>query len=318
MELIVSALRINGDDNLDIELMAPDGAALPPYAPGAHIDLRTPSGMLRQYSLCGRAEEERRYLVCVRQDATSRGGSRSLHRELRVRDRVEVSQPRNLFPLPEAGRYILFSAGIGITPIMAMARRLMAGGADLEWHHYERSRARVAFLDELTTPPFGAVVKLHLDEEGANILAGTPDCLSAPDADAVVLACGPGPFLDLLAGRMAEAGWQDGQFHSERFQPLPLAVPEGTEAASFEVRLASSGQSFAIGAEESIASVLQRHGIAVDLSCEQGMCGACLTRVLEGTPDHRDIVLSAAEQEAGDQMTICCSRAKTPLLVLDL
>lgn len=318
MDLIVSSLRINGDDNLDIELMRPDGGELPPYGPGAHIDLRTPSGMLRQYSLCGASADRHRYTVCVRRDVASRGGSRSLHCDLHVRDRVTVSEPRNLFPLPEAGRYILMSAGIGITPIMAMARSLMEGGADFQWHHYERSRNRVAFLDELVNEPFARATRLHLDQEGQGFLDAAPACLAEPDLQAVVLACGPGPFLDLLAQRMQSAGWLGEQFHCERFQPVALPHQADGDVKGFDIRVASTGQTLHVGADQSIAAVLQIAGIPVELSCEQGMCGACLTGVLEGVPDHRDIVLSPAEKSAGNQMTICCSRSKTPLLVLDL
>lgn len=312
MELMVSALRINGDDNLDIELIDPTGADLPEFEPGAHIDIRTPGGALRQYSLCGHTGDRRRYVICVRRDAASRGGSRSLHDGLRVRARVEIGGPRNLFPLPAAGRYILFSAGIGITPILTMARTLAAQGAAFELHHYERSAERVAYLDELRG--LGPVT-LHLASDGVRFRDAAPACLSQADPDAAVLACGPNGFLDLLEQRLLDAGWDAGQFHAERFRP---EAPKPVEGDGFEVRIASTGQSFSIGAGDTIANVLLANGVPVELSCEAGMCGACLTRVLDGTPDHRDIVLSPAEQAAGDQLTICCSRAKSPVLVLDL
>lgn len=316
MELMVSALRINGDDNLDIELIDPAGADLPPFTPGAHIDIRTPGGQLRQYSLCGRPENRRSYTICVRKDDASRGGSRSLHDGLRIRARVDVGGPRNLFELPEARRYILFSAGIGITPILTMARALATRGADFEMHHYERSARRVAFHDELTGALANAAA-LHLGEAGARFRDTAPACIGAPDPDAVVLACGPNGFLDLLGERLRVAGWAPEQFHAERFRPEASAAAVGEDGA-FEVRIASTGDCFAVGPGESIANVLLAHGVAVELSCEAGMCGACVTRILEGVPDHRDIVLSAAEHEAGDQLTICCSRAKSAVLVLDL
>ena len=319
MELMVSAIRINGDDNLDIELIDPNGADLPPFAPGAHIDIRTPAGALRQYSLCGPVENRRSYKICVRKDEASRGGSRSLHGDLRVRARIDVGGPRNLFELPEAGRYILFSAGIGITPIISMARRLAADGADFELHHFERSRSRVAFQDELTAGTLKIATTMHLGDEGVSFRNEGPQCLSDVDPNAVVLACGPNGFLDLLAERLAEAGWLAEQIHFERFRPeAPPSAPAAGAAASFEVEVASTGQRFAVAAHETIANILQRNGVAIELSCEQGMCGACLTRVISGTPDHKDIVLSEAERAANDQMTICCSRSSSPLLVLDL
>jgi vanillate O-demethylase ferredoxin subunit len=318
MELLVSAIRVNGDDNLDIELMDPGGAELPPFAPGAHIDIRTPAGKLRQYSLCGLATDRRRYRICVRHDAASRGGSLSLHADLRVRARVEVSAPRNLFALPEADRYILVSAGIGITPIIAMARDLALRRADFELHHFERSRSRVAFLGELEAPLLKSATMLHLGDDGRSFRAHPPACLAKPDPGAAVLACGPSGFLDLLTARLSEAGWAPGQFHYERFKveaTVPVAAASGD---AFEVRIASTGACFAVSANETIASVLLANGVDVDLSCEQGMCGACLTRVLEGTPDHRDTVLSEAEKAAGNRMTICCSRSHSPALVLAL
>jgi vanillate O-demethylase ferredoxin subunit len=318
MELIVSAISINGDDNLDIELMDPKGEPLPPFAPGAHLDVRTPAGQLRQYSLCGPADDRRRYRICVRKDHASRGGSRTLHDDLRVRQSIEVSAPRNLFELPQAKRYILLSAGIGITPIISMARELDRGGADFELHHFERCRSRVAFLPELTEGLLKRKSTLHLGEDGQRFRDAVLPCLLRPEPDSAVLACGPNGFLDLLAARLAEAGWSAEQFHSERFRPESTTTAAAIAGESFEVRIASSGRSFTIGPAETIANVLLAHGIEVELSCEQGMCGACLTRILEGQPDHRDIVLSATEQEVGDQMTICCSRAKSPLLVLDL
>ncbi|ATN36681.1 hypothetical protein ACO34A_23115 (plasmid) [Rhizobium sp. ACO-34A] len=319
MELMVSAIRINGDDNLDIEFVDPDGCDLPPFTPGAHIDIRTPSGALRQYSLCSSAGDRRAYRICVRKDDASRGGSRSLHSDLRVREKVDVSNPRNLFSLPEAQRYILVSAGIGITPIISMARQLAENGADFEFHHFERSRSRVAFLDELTAGTLRQCTSLHLGEEGASFRIAGPVCLDKVDADTVVLACGPNMFLDLLATRMRDAGWLPHQLHSERFRPVgsstALSTPEG---ASFEVEIASTGKRFTVGENDTIANVLQQNGVPIELSCEQGMCGACLTKVIQGSPDHKDIVLSDAEKAVNDQMTICCSRSFSPLLVLDL
>lgn len=318
MELMVSAIGINGDDNLDIALTDPEGRELPSFAPGAHIDIRTPAGALRQYSLCGPHDDRRHYRICVRRDGASRGGSRSLHNDLRVRARVQVSTPRNLFSVPAAGRYILLSAGIGITPIIGMARHLAAQGAAFELHHFERSRSRVAFLDELMQGEIGAATTLHLREHGRSFRDSALSCLQEPDPTAAVLACGPNGFLDLLSGRLANAGWAADQIHFERFRPEPVPVAATGSLSSFEVQIASSGQCFEIGNGDTIAGVLQRNGVPVELSCEQGICGACLTKVLEGSPDHRDSVLSEAEKSAGDQMTICCSRSLSPTLVLAL
>ena len=142
MELIVSAIRINGDNNLDIELICPKGNDLPPFTLGAHIDIRTPSGQIRQYSLCSSPMDRCMYRICVRKDVSSRGGSLSLHTDLRVRAKVTVSEPRDLFKLPNARRYLLFSAGIDITPIITMARCLVSDGSHVEWSHYPARSGR--------------------------------------------------------------------------------------------------------------------------------------------------------------------------------
>lgn len=319
MELMVSAIRVNGDDNLDIELVDPKGGDLPPHEPGAHIDIRTPAGSLRQYSLCGPAGSKRAYTICVRRDDASRGGSRSLHLDLRVRAKVEVSAPRNLFPLPQASRYILLSAGIGITPIISMARHLIENDIPFELHHFEQRRARVAFLDELTKGPLADATTLHLGEDGRRFREATLPSLTDVDPSAAVLACGPNGFLDLLGQRLADAGWRRQQFHSERFRAEPAAAGfDAGNAGMFEIRIASTGASFTVGPAETIAGVLQANGVPIELSCEQGMCGACITRVVSGTPDHRCIVLSDREKERNDQMAICCSRSSSPVLVLDL
>ncbi|MFT8814012.1 PDR/VanB family oxidoreductase [Acetobacter fabarum] len=318
MELLVSAIRINGDNNLDIELICPKGNELPPFTPGAHIDVRTPSGQIRQYSLCGSPMDRRVYRICVRKDVSSRGGSLSLHTDLGVRAKVTVSEPRNLFAIPHARRYLLFSAGIGITPIITMARCLVSDGRHVEWHHYEGRRSSVAFLEDVSSGNLKNVTTLYLSDEGASFRKIVPECLLRPDPDTAIIACGPDGFLTLLEKRVAEAGWEPAQLYSERFRASPAGALNSKAKGEFVVQLASSGQCFTIGVEDTIGHVLLKNGIPVELSCEQGMCGACLTRVLEGVPDHKDVVLSATEREACNQIAICCSRSKSPLLVLDI
>lgn len=318
MDLIVSGLRLNGDDNLEIELMHPRAEILPAFTPGAHIDIRTPSGALRQYSLCGPLDDPLRYHICVRREVASRGGSCSLHDDLRLRAKIEASAPRNLFVLPQADGYVLVSAGIGITPVLSMARYLVAQGAKFQWHHFERSRSRIAFLRELTNGPLADHVTLHVSEEGHSFRYASLPWINTPYPAYVVMACGPNGFLDLLAARLTEGGWQDTQFQSERFAPVEALAQARSDSKGFDITLASSGQSFHVGTAQTIAEVLLRNGVAIELSCEQGMCGACLTGVLAGIPEHLDSVLSTAEKAANTQMTICCSRAKSEHLVLDL
>lgn len=318
MNLVVSGLRLNGDDNLDIELMHPQAEILPAFTPGAHIDIRTPSGALRQYSLCGPLDDPLRYHICVRREPVSRGGSWSLHDDLRLRAKIEVSAPRNMFALPKADCYILASAGIGITPVISMARYLVARGATFQWHHFERSRSRIAFLRDLTNGALAEHVTLHVSEEGRSFRHASLPWINTPHPACTVMACGPNGFLDLLATRLAKGGWQDSQFQSERFAPAEAFVSNHSDSKGFDITLASSGQRFHVGAAQTISEVLLQNGVAVELSCEQGMCGACLTGVMEGIPEHFDSVLSSTEKAANKQMTICCSRAKSDHLLLDL
>ncbi|MGJ8525706.1 Tetrachlorobenzoquinone reductase [Halomonadaceae bacterium LMG 33818] len=324
MQLLVSGIYINGDDNLNIELVSPTGEPLPACSPGAHIDIRTPSGMLRQYSICfpqsvNQRQGADRYLICIRQQVTGRGGSRSLHSELRVRDIVEASEPRNLFPLPDnAEKYLLFSAGIGITPIIGMALELVNRGASVVWHHFEQNAGRVAFLQELTRAPLNNIVHLHLSSEGESFRTLHIDELDTPNPDTTIMACGPSGFLTHLASRIESSGWTAEQLHVEHFQAAYTPSTADENNTPFEVEIASSGQTFTIEANQTIAEVLNDNGVNVEISCGQGMCGTCVCGVLKGQPDHRDIILSPMEREANDVMTLCCSRAKTPLLVLDL
>lgn len=311
----VNAIRPNGIGNIDIELLPLAEEPLASFEPGSHIDVLTPSGGIRQYSLCNGPAEREAYHLCVRLEEGSRGGSASLHGDLLVGHRIEVSAPRNLFPLPAAAHYLLFAGGIGITPLFAMAQALAERGAGFELHYYLRSRAAGAFVNSLETAPWRERVFLHVSEEGDGLRAAVPACLQRPRSDAAILACGPSGFMGHLRGLATSAGWADGQFHCERFSTDESAFEPG---AAFDIEVASTGQRFHVGEHATIAGVLQENGVPVELSCEQGMCGACLTGVVSGVPDHRDMILSDAERAANDRIAVCCSRACSATLTLDL
>ncbi|SEO33619.1 PDR/VanB family oxidoreductase [Pseudomonas sp. NFACC39-1] len=315
IEVQVTARHNEAQDICSYELTSVDGQPLPAFTAGAHIDVHLPNGMIRQYSLCNHPEERHRYLIGVLKDVTSRGGSRNLHEQILPGARLLISEPRNLFPLaPEARRSLLFAGGIGITPILCMAEQLAQSGAAFELHYCARSRERAAFVERLRRSPYADRVFLHFDEEPETMLDAAR-VLAAPGDDLHLYVCGPGGFMQHVLDTARALGWQETCVHREYF----AAAPTDTRAdGSFSVKVASSGQVFEVPADRSVVQVLESHGIEIPISCEQGVCGTCLTRVLEGVPEHRDMFLTEAEQACNDQFTPCCSRSKTPLLVLDI
>lgn len=315
---IVHALTRAAADTLLIELRhpQPDGR-LPEARPGDHIDVRF-GKYLRQYSLCSPATDGR-YLICVKREPAGRGGSAALHEELRVAELVEVSSPRSKFPLVRSARTMLIGAGIGITPLLAMAETLHQEGADFDLWFYAPDRERAPLIEYIATRPYADRVHLRLSALGQSPRTALPEELDRPDPDTQIHVCGPAGFMDHVRTRAREAGWAaDEQVHQETFTLDSEAAAALSEGDEFAVRVASSGEAYQVPSGSSIADVLQANGVEVDLSCEQGICGACLVPVLAGVPDHRDEVLSAAERSANDRMTICCSRARTAELTLDL
>ncbi|WP_349974410.1 PDR/VanB family oxidoreductase [Pseudomonas sp. WHRI 8519] len=297
------------------ELAAADGSPLPPFSAGAHIDVHLPDGLVRQYSLCNHPAERHRYLIGVLNDPASRGGSRSLHEQVQAGHRLRISAPRNLFPLAQgARRSVLFAGGIGITPLLCMAEQLACNGDDFELHYCARSSERAAFVERLRAAPFADRLFVHFDEQPETAL-DIAQVLGTAQDDVHLYVCGPGGFMQHVLDTARQLGWQQANLHREYFAAAPV---ENSDDGSFSVQLGSTGQVFEVPADQSVVQVLERHGIEIAVSCEQGICGTCLTRVLQGTPEHRDLFLTEQEQALNDQFTPCCSRAKTPLLVLDL
>jgi vanillate O-demethylase ferredoxin subunit len=298
------------------ELCAVDGSALPAFEAGAHIDIHIADGLTRQYSLCNDPRERHRYLISVLHDPNSRGGSRAMHEQIRSGQTLTISTPRNLFPLVRsASRHLLFGGGIGITPMLAMAYELSHQGADFELHYCYRSSDRAAFVAMLAQTPFAGRIKFH-DDSGPQLQKlDAPALLSTPDAGTHLYVCGPAGFMNYILDAAQCAGWSQERVHKEFFAAEPVDQSANT---AFEVELASSGRVFHIPAERTVFEVLDEAGIEIESSCEQGVCGTCVTRVLRGIPDHRDQFLTAAEHAANDRFTPCCSRAKSSRLVLDL
>ncbi|MBO1111352.1 PDR/VanB family oxidoreductase [Bordetella petrii] len=299
------------------ELSAPDGGELPPFTAGAHIDVHLPGGITRQYSLCNEPSERGRYRIAVLREPASRGGSRAMHDDVREGDLLQIGMPRNLFALEEsAARHILMAGGIGITPLWCMAQRLAAIGADFELHYCARSLGRMAFHEPLRQAAYADRVQLHLDD-GAPAQKLDLAAACTPAAGTHLYVCGPKGFMDAVLDAARARGWPQDRLHHEFFAADP-APAGGDGDGEFSVKLASSGQIVKVPAGCSVTHALAEAGIDVPVACEQGICGTCLTRVLEGQPDHRDLFLSPEEQAGNTQFTPCCSRAKTPLLVLDL
>ncbi|MDB5447258.1 MAG: hypothetical protein JWQ97_2575, partial [Phenylobacterium sp.] len=297
------------------ELVSADGRPLTPPTPGAHIDVHPAPGVVRQYSLCNGPAETDRYVIAVRRDSASRGGSRAMHDQIQVGDVLEISEPRNHFPLqPQAASHLLLARGIGITPILAMAQALAAAGADFRLEYFTRSAEHTPFARLLGGPEFAGRVRFHHGLEPDAQAEVLEAVLAERSPGGHLYVCGARAFMDMV--QSAASAWPASALHREYFTANPCAW--AGERHGFDVKLARSGLTVHVPPELSVATALACAGVAVETSCEQGVCGTCLTRVLEGTPDHRDAVLSPLERERGDRMLVCVSRAASPQITLDL
>ncbi len=294
------------------ELVLPDRGELPAFTPGAHIKIQTPSGMLRKYSLCNSPDERDRYVITVKREEASRGGSASMHADVKIGDILPTSVPDNAFPLVDnAKSYLFIAGGIGITPMLSMIRSF-GDLAPAPWKliYLSRFAENTAFLDELSRPELKKNVKIHHSE-------GRPDqefdlwpVLEKPNT-AHVYCCGPRGLM--AAVRDMTGHWSPKNVHFESFDEGGQILPDDKP---FIVRMARTGQYFEVPAGVSILNAMREHGCNSASSCESGTCGSCRTGLLEGQADHRDMVLMPEEMDT--QIMICVSRAKSAELVLDL
>ena len=316
LQVRVARKAVEALDICSFELVAADGRPLPPFSAGSHVDVQLPGGLTRQYSLANDPTEGHRYLIAVLRDAASRGGSAAMHDAVHEGDTLTISAPKNHFPLAhDATRHLLLAGGIGVTPILCMAERLAVTGADFEMHYCTRSRSRTAFHERIRASGFAGRVHFHFDDGDAAQRLDLAALLAAPAPGTHLYVCGPKGFMDAVLGSARAGGWPEASLHVEYFN---AEVTSHDADAPFEVQLASSGRVVVVPRERTVVQALADAGVEVPTSCEQGVCGTCLTRVLSGVPDHRDLYLTPDEQAANDQFTPCCSRAKTPRLVLDL
>lgn len=312
----VARLDPAGEGILRVVLVPLDAERFPAWEPGAHVDLILPGTgrdgepLVRQYSLCGDPQDTTGYTFGILREPDGRGGSAWVHDRLKVRDTVAVSAPRNHFSFTPGRKTLFIAGGIGITPILPMARSAEAEGRDWQLIVAARNRGRLPFLTELASLP-QTRVRYHCDDEAG--LLDLPQLLAPLGDETTVYSCGPGPLLDALQRLNEGARWQ---LRIERFSAAP-AIP-GLVDRPFDVICRSTGLRLHVPADKSLLQVLRQAGIKVDSSCRDGICGTCETRVLAGTPDHRDSVLTPEERAEGTYMMACVSRAVSDVLELDI
>lgn len=301
-----------GESIAGFELVSTD-EQLPTFQPGAHIDVHLPNGLVRQYSVTNGPGETQSYKIGVKREPDSTGGSRCLHDDVREGDVLAISEPRNNFPLRrDAVKTLLIAGGIGVTPILSMARALHHSGLEFELHYFAQDKDHLAFADVLET--LGDSLHTHLGlgpEETGRCLEGL---LSGYQPAMHLYVCGPGPMLEATRQTADRMGWPDQAVHFEYFKN----TRQIDDSSSFEVALSRSVMTLQVPAGKTIMEVLRDNGVSVPSSCEQGACGTCIATVLEGEPDHQDVYLSESEKQRGDRIMTCVSRAKSARLVLDI
>jgi ferredoxin-NADP reductase len=311
-ELAVASRAQVAEGVVVVRLAAPDGGDLPEWSAGAHIDLVFDNGLTRQYSLCGSTAVRSEWVIGVLLDPQSRGGSKFVHEHLHEGATVTVRGPRNHFALAGAERYQFIAGGIGITPIRTMIEAAAARGADWQLLYGGRTRASMAFVDELSA--YAERVTVHPADEHGLLPLG--ELLGEPRPGTLVYCCGPEPLLNAVEEACRQ--WPEGSLHIERFAAKQVDEPAEGALASFEVECQRSGVTVTVAGEQTIYDALEAAGIDVLGSCLEGVCGTCECEIIEGEVDHRDSVLSDADRARNDVIMICVSRSRSERLVLDI
>ncbi|WP_129139498.1 PDR/VanB family oxidoreductase [Modicisalibacter coralii] len=301
---------------IGLELVAPDGQALPAFGAGAHIDVELPNGLIRQYSLIGDSLHAAHYEIAILREPQGRGGSACAHDAIQAGDTLRIGSPRNQFTLVPARHTLLFAGGIGVTPILAMAEQLARQGDAFTLHYCTRSSASTAFRERLANSAFAERIHFHFDDGDATQRLDSEAVLATVDDDSHLYVCGPAGFMEHVIATARRLGWPDDRIHREYFAGA-VEASANADDGEFEVELAATGQVVRVPPEQTVAEALMAAGIEVALSCEQGICGSCAMRVVDGDPEHRDMFFSDEEHAAGQCFTPCCSRARSPRLVLD-
>ena len=315
LSLKVARKHIEALDVCRIELVDPRGALLPAFTAGAHIEVRVRDGLTRQYSLCNGPHERHRYVICVLRQPGSRGGSDALHDEVSDGSVLQVTPPRNNFPLaPSASRSLLIAGGIGVTPIFCMAQALASSGADFTMHYCTRSPQHTALMDRIRSASFAERVRFHFSSEPGSRLS-LDTVLAQHDHDTHIYVCGPYAFMQDMLAMARQRGWPESHLHSEAFAGQ---VYSGDDDRAFDVKLAGSGLVVHVAPRQSVVAALAGCGVHLPSSCNEGVCGTCVVRVIEGEPEHRDGCLSQEAREQNAHFVPCVSRSRSPMLLLDL
>lgn len=289
------------------------GTRLPPSSAGAHVDVRVPGGIVRQYSLVNASDAASHYVIGVKREMPSRGGSQAMHERVQQGDILEISAPRNHFPLhDEAARSVLIAGGIGITPILSMARALRAANRHFDFYCFCRSKEHLAFPEWVSE--LGDGVHCVFGADADQTRRKIAECLQFPQSDSHVYTCGPQAMIETVRSVAQTCGWKLDNVHHELFSAPPLGKPVG----KFLVVCARRNMSFIVEPGQTIVEAAAEAGIEILTSCEQGICGTCVTGVISGAVDHRDTYLSKSERAANTMLTPCVSRCTSDELVLDL
>jgi ferredoxin-NADP reductase len=309
--LQISSTRRQAEGVLSLELRAVDGASLPEWSPGAHIEIELAEGIVRHYSLCGDPNDDQRWRIAVLREPASRGGSKLIHENIRPGHVVSARGPRNNFTLVDSDRYLFIAGGIGITPILPMVQEVAKRGKPWSLVYGGRKLESMAFVDELGEISGGDLHVMPEDEYG---LLDLDRFIGAPRAHTAVYCCGPGPLIDAVEQRCSR--WPAGALHLERFTPKNVSSSCGD--GEFDVRLARSGKCLRVPADRTLLEVLEEAGFEIDNSCRAGICGTCELGVADGIPEHNDDILSDAERESNQVILPCVSRSTSAVLVVDL
>lgn len=298
------------------ELVPADHDIWPSFGSGAHIDVRLRDGLVRQYSLCNAPADDQRYRIAVKREPDGAGGSMFMHTQVQQGSILEISAPRNNFPLrDDFEHYVLVAGGIGITPLLAMAHELYASNRSFELHLFARNPSGIAFHERLADLPFAEYVALHCDDVDRTARSKVAETLVSYKTNYGMYLCGPTDFMAHVITIAKSRAWPGGHLFSETFVPGRV---DASENRPFEVKLSSTGEVLAVAADEHLIDVLHNHGYAVMCSCTQGICGSCITPVIEGVPEHRDAIMSDEQRATNSRMTVCVSRSHSERLVLDL
>jgi vanillate monooxygenase ferredoxin subunit len=311
----VAAKREEATGIFSYELVDPDGRELPAFEAGAHLDVKI-GDKIRQFSIANAPSERHRYILGVQRELNGRGGSAAFADNVKEGDTVVIRGPHNLFPLAaNATESILLAGGIGVTPILAMAERLHAIGANFVFHYCTRNRARTAFHDHVAGAEYNDKVRFHFDDGPDEQKPNLSAFIGVPAPGKHLYVCGPTVMMDIVVDLAKKQGWPDEQVHLERFTGVEAKPGDARE---FLVEIKKTGQLITIPADKTVVEALRAAGIDIPVSCEQGVCATCLTNIVSGVPDHRDLILTKQEHESGKIFTPCVSRALSDILVIDV